>query len=99
MKFDKSKIEKIVLLGTQGMTFSEISRELGLLPIQLEKLRKENKELNEALNDWRFHYELYLQEEMEKRSAELKSPIAKELYKMLIDKQNKNDNEIIIHEV
>lgn len=100
MELNREQLEQIMLLGTLGWTYSEVAKHLGVRPDELTDIRLTNPALNDALNRHKYNYDLFRIEQIEKTSADLKSRIANDYFKMLKETYDKNsDNEIIIREV
>lgn len=100
MKFDKDKLQAIILLGQQGKSTALIARDLGMTSDQLNDERKLNKDLNDALNRAEFNFnEVAKAKLMSDALSGKNAGLAKEIYLQLQQDSKNSDNEIIIREI
>ena len=100
MKFDKEKLQAIVLMGQQGKATPLIARDLGISLKDLRKIRAENKEVDEAFKDAEANYEEVAKAKLQSDALSGKNnALAVKYFEILHNKNKNTDNEIIIREV
>lgn len=99
MKFDKDKLQAIILLGQNGKSTALIARDLGMTSDQLNDERKKNKDLDDALTRAEFNFKEVAKAKLMADALSGKNVgLAKEIYIQLKLEDKNSDNEIIIHE-